>query len=138
CVGILKDWLVQTVAATLGEAGATLTREALARHALQPAQRARLEVDARAGEQKVEVGNATGYEQLQALLGPPARPRNVPLLPLAASALPGPGAPSMPSADGRSPDRTPRRRRVGQRAPARDPVGGATPAPLAPKCTFAG
>ena len=64
CVGILKDWLVQTVAATLGEAGATLTLEALTRHALQPAQRVRLEVEARAGEHKVEVGNATGYEQL--------------------------------------------------------------------------
>jgi DNA polymerase III delta prime subunit len=95
CVGILKDWLVQTVAATLGEAGATLTHEALARHALQPAQRVRLEVEARAGEQKVEVGNATGYEQLQALLGSPASPRRVPLLPLASPALPGPGAPSI-------------------------------------------
>jgi AAA domain len=50
CVGILKDWLVQTVAATLGEAGATLTLEALTRHALQPAQRVRLEVEARAIE----------------------------------------------------------------------------------------
>jgi AAA domain len=138
CVGILKDWLVQTVAATLGEAGATLTHEALVRHALQPAQRVRLEVEARAGEQKVEVGNATGYEQLQALLGPPASPRSVPLLPLASPALPGPGAPSMPSPDERSPDRTKRRRRVGQRAPARDPVGGAAPAPLSPKCAFAG
>ena len=63
CVGILKDWLVQTVAATLGEAGAPLTREALTRHALQPAQRVRLEVEACAGEHKVEVGNATSDEQ---------------------------------------------------------------------------
>src|SRR5262249_53548871 len=69
CVGILKDWLVQTVAATLGEAGSALTIEALMQHALQPAQRVRLEVEARAGEQKVEVGNATSHEQLQALLG---------------------------------------------------------------------
>ncbi len=69
CVGILKDWLVQTVAATLGDAGPALTLEALTRHALQPAQRVRLEVDARAGEHKVAVGNATSHEQLQALLG---------------------------------------------------------------------
>src|SRR2546429_30517 len=118
------DWLIQTVAATLGEADATLTLAALTRHALQPAQRVRLEVEARAGEHKVEVGNATGYEQLQALLGPPARPRSVPLLPLTSPTLPGPGAPSMPSPDERSPDSTKRRRRVGQRAPARDPGGG--------------
>jgi hypothetical protein len=68
CVGILKDWLVQAVAATLGATNATLTREALTRHALQPAQRVRLEVEARAGEHKVTLGNATSHEQLQALL----------------------------------------------------------------------
>jgi hypothetical protein len=138
CVGILKDWLVQTVAATLGEAGATLTLEALTRHALQPAQRVRLEVEARAGEQKVEVGNATSYDQLQAFLGPPASPRSVPLLPLAPHALPGPGTPSIPSPDERPPETTRRRQHVGRRAPARDPVGGAAPAALPPKCAFAG
>jgi AAA domain len=63
CVGILKDWLVHTMAATLGTAGPTLTLEALTHHALQPAQRVRLEVDARAGEHKVELGNATSHEQ---------------------------------------------------------------------------
>jgi len=88
-VGILKDWLVQTVAATLGEVGATLTLEVLTRHALQPAQRVRLEVEARAGEQKVEVGNTTSYEQLQAFLGPPASPRSVPLVQHGAPGLVG-------------------------------------------------
>jgi DNA polymerase III delta prime subunit len=137
-VGILKDWLVQPVAATLGEAGATLTLEALTRHALQPAQRVRLEVEAHAGEHKVEAGNTTSHEQLQALLGPPASLRSTPLLPLASHALPGPGAPSMPSPAERLPDRAKRRRRVGQRAPARDPVGSTAPAALPPKCAFAG
>jgi hypothetical protein len=84
------------------------------------------------------VGNATGYEQLQTLLSPPAGPRSVPLLPLASHALSGPGAPSLPSPDERLPDRATRRRRVGQRAPARDPVGSTAPAALPPKCAFAG
>ena len=138
CVGILKDWLVQTVAATLGEAGATLTLEALTRHALQPAQRVRLEVEARAGEHKVEVGNAAGDEQLQALLGSPAHPRSAPRLPLASPALPGTGAPSGPSPDAQPPATARRRQRVGRRAPTRDAVGGAAPAALPLKCPFAG
>ena len=138
CVGILKDWLVQTVAATLGEAGATLTLDALTRHALQPAQRVRLEVEARAGEHKVEVGHATSSEQLQALLGPPTHPRSAPLSPLVPPALPGPGAPSSSSPDARPPETARRRRSVGRRAPARDPVGDTAPAALPPKCTFAG
>src|SRR5216683_5665970 len=138
CVGILKDWLVQTVAATLGDADPALTLEALTRHALQPAQRVRLEVDASAGEHKVAVGNATSYEQLQALLGPPAHPRSAPLSPLVPPALPGPGAPSSSSPDARPPETARRRRSVGRRAPARDPVGDTAPAALPPKCTFAG
>jgi hypothetical protein len=84
------------------------------------------------------VGNATGYEQLQALLGPPASLRSVPLLPLASPALPGPGAPSSPSPDEQPPDPARRRRRVGQRAPVRDPVGSTAPVALPPKCPFAG
>jgi len=44
----------------------------------------------------------------------------------------------MPSPDEQPPDRAKRRRRVGQRAPARDPVGGAASAALPPKCAFAG
>jgi AAA domain-containing protein len=138
CVGILKDWLVQTVAATLGEAGAPLTLEALTRHALQPAPRIRLEVEARAGEHKVELGNATSHEQLQALLGSPSSPWSAHPQPPAPHAPPVPGAPSVPSPDERPPDTARRRGRVGMRAPARDPVGGAAPAALPPKCAFAG
>jgi DNA polymerase III delta prime subunit len=138
CVGILKDWLVQTVAATLGETEATLTLEVLTRHALQPAQRVRLEVEARAGEHKVELGNATSHEQLQALLGASSPPRSAHALPPAPQGLPGPGAPSVPSPAERPLATARRRGRVGRRAPARDPVGGAAPAALPPKCTFAG
>ena len=44
----------------------------------------------------------------------------------------------MPSPDERLPDRAKRRRRVGQRAPVRDPVGSTAPAALPLKCAFAG
>jgi hypothetical protein len=47
CIGILSDWVVET-ASTLGLAGETvLTLEALAKHALKPAQRLKLETEAR-------------------------------------------------------------------------------------------
>src|SRR6266571_5553605 len=50
CVGILKTWLVDAVTATFTEGRTTLTVDALTRSMLHPAQRVRLEVDARAGE----------------------------------------------------------------------------------------
>ena len=54
CIGILSDWVVET-AATLCRAGETvLTLEALAKHALKPAQRLKLETEARTGEFKIE------------------------------------------------------------------------------------
>jgi hypothetical protein len=120
CVGILKDWLVATVAATLHEGGTTLTSEALARYALQPAQRVRLELDARAGEHKVDTWHTTSAQQLQALLGHPDR--------IGVDAGPAPDARPKP----------PSRRRVGERVPSRDPVGGDTPEVHATHCAFAG
>ena len=138
CVGILKDWLVQTVAATLGDADPALTLEALTQHALQPAQRVRLEVDARAGEHKVAVGNATSHEQLQALLGLPSRLSRANPPPPGPQALPEPATPTVPRPAARPADPVRRRGRVGVRAPARDPVGGAASETLPPKCAFAG
>src|SRR5438552_7145687 len=49
----------------------TLTIEALERHALQPDQRARMEMEARTGERKVELAKAKGEEELKRLLGNP-------------------------------------------------------------------
>jgi len=138
CVGILKDWLVQTVAATLGEVGSALTLEALTQHALQPAQRVRLEVDARAGEQKVAVGNAASHEQLQALLGLASPVSHAsPPLPVP-QALSEPDTYAVLQPETRSQEPVRRRGRVGVRAPARDPVGGAASETLPSKCTFAG
>src|SRR5258708_7088133 len=72
CVGILSDWVVET-AATLCRAGeSVLTLEALTKHALKPAQRLRLETEARTGEFKIAEAKAKSEEDLQQLLGRPS------------------------------------------------------------------
>jgi hypothetical protein len=124
CIGIVRDWLVATVAELVAE-GAPLTLEALQRAALQPAQRLRLELDARSGEQKVDAANAETQRQLQALLGP---------LVGAAAPAEGGGDAAAPSAPAPHPAR---RARI-ERAPQRDPVGDQTPAIAETRCSFAG
>ncbi|GAC1347867.1 MAG: ATP-binding protein [Ktedonobacteraceae bacterium] len=69
CVGILKTWLVDAVAVTFLEGGTVLTVDALTQTMLHPAQRVRLELDARVGEHQVKTANAESQEQLQVLLG---------------------------------------------------------------------
>ena len=71
CIGVLGDWLVETVDALCKQGETTLTIEALERHALQPDQRARMEMEARTGERKVELAKAKGEEELKRLLGNP-------------------------------------------------------------------
>jgi hypothetical protein len=95
CVGILRDWLVETVAALLAEGSTTFTLEALQAYALSPGQRLRLEMETRSGEHKVESGNESSHQQLQQLL-----------------ALPTPVGEKRSTSS-----------RVGERAPSRDPVG---------------
>ncbi|WP_201365185.1 hypothetical protein [Dictyobacter formicarum] len=73
-----------------------MTHEALQTHTLQPGQRVRLEMEARAGEQRVEKGQATTHQQLQELNG----------------AMASPSRRSVPSSS-----------RIAERAPQRDPVG---------------
>jgi hypothetical protein len=63
CVGMLRDWVVDTVAALCDEGATTLTIQALEQYALQPDQRVRMEMEARAGEHKVEVGKARSQHQ---------------------------------------------------------------------------
>ena len=70
CVGILRDWVVDTVAALCEEGQTTLTIEALKEYTLQPDQRVRLEMEVRAGEHKVETEKARSHQQLQELLAP--------------------------------------------------------------------
>src|SRR5260221_4493786 len=72
CIGILSDWVVET-ASTLCRAEETvLTLEALAKHALKPAQRLKLETEARTGEFKIAEAKAKNEEDLQRLLGKPS------------------------------------------------------------------
>src|SRR5436309_8810627 len=72
CIGVLSDWLVETVDDLCKRGETTLTIEALERHALQPDQRARMEIEARTGERKVDLGKTKGEEELKRLLGNPA------------------------------------------------------------------
>jgi hypothetical protein len=50
CIGVLKDWLVDAVAATLARSGTSLTEEILTRTMPHPSRRVSLEMEARALE----------------------------------------------------------------------------------------
>lgn len=67
CVGVLKDWLIRTVAAILHDGGHTLSKEKLSEHALQVGQCERMAIDAIEGEQKLGY-MASRREQLWRLL----------------------------------------------------------------------
>ena len=53
CVGVLKDWLIRTVAAALHDGNDTLTLQQLHEHTLTLAQCERMALDATEGEQKL-------------------------------------------------------------------------------------
>jgi hypothetical protein len=131
CIGVLGDWLVETVDTLCKEGATTLTIEALTRHALQPDQRVRMEMEARTGEHKVERAKAQSKQELQRLLG------NLAALPATAPAdLSANGISSL----GASSDTTRsahRKTRI-ERAASRDPVGDQVQAVNALKCTFSG
>lgn len=67
CVGVLKNWLVRAVAATLHDGGDTLTLEKLQENALSLAQCERMAIDAVEGEQKLSY-MASRHEHLWRLL----------------------------------------------------------------------
>lgn len=135
CIGILRDWVVETVAARCEEGGTTLTIEALKSHALQPDQRLRLEMEARAGEHKVEREKARSEQQLEELLGKSfMAPQTATAGEMSNGHRPEPSP--TPKTD-HQPKKT-TRRRIGERAPQRDPVGGNVPLENATKCSFSG
>jgi len=111
-VGVLGDWIVETVDALWSAGETVLTMEALTKHALQPDQRARLEMEVRTGEYKVARAKAQSELELQQLLGT----ANTPVLTT---------APML----GRSTSRI-------ERAAQRDPVGDSLPTVNALKCPF--
>ncbi len=124
CVGVLGDWIVETVDALWSAGETVLTVEALTRHALQPDQRARLEMEARTGEYRVARAKAQSERELQQLLGTPAPD----------------GKPSQANLDSPSTDVSGRERNGGriERAAQRDPVGDQIPTTNTGKCSFSG
>ncbi len=140
CVGILRDWLLETVSTTLEEGGTTLTVEALARHALHPAKRLQLETEMRAGEGRVDGGNASSLQAWQALLqAPAAAPGSPSPAPGTAPASPGIGSPAR-KAGGTLPLVGPPAApaRPGRRAPQRDPIGENAAHGQPIRCPFVG
>jgi len=144
CIGVLKDWLVDAVKATLAQGGTSLTEDILTRTMPHPAKRLSLEREARVGEHKVAIHNRESAKQFQALLKQPTKAENVEARQARRSVLGGPlvvqtgqEAESI-SASLPLPQVAPKptKLRVGQRAPERDPVGDQVRAPNALKCPF--
>ncbi len=132
CIGILRDWLVDTVATLLAEGGGPLSIEALTAHALEAGQRVRLEIEARTGERQVEESNAHSQQQLQALLGTSGANLHVSAPP----PVPQPLLSHEPVAP--QPATSPTARRRIERAPTRDPVGTRVQEASENKCSFKG
>jgi len=134
CIGILKDWLVDAVAAMLIQNGTSLTETVLTRTMPHPARRLSLEMEARAGEHSIARHDSESAKQFQALVKKPTKgvkeeaTRNGSELPHAdqADKIKESTSATLPM-----PQVTPKptKPRVGQRAPERDPVGNA-PSPV--------
>jgi len=71
CIGVLSDWLVETVDALYKQGNTTVTIDASRKHALPPGLRARMEREARAGESKIDQAKARSEQELRQLLGKP-------------------------------------------------------------------
>ena len=145
CVGIVKTWLVDAVAATLAQGGTSLTEDMLTRTMPHPAKRVSLEREARAGEHKVATHNSESAKQFQVLLRKPGKAENgqgsraqgsVPGLHVVQTEREAePVSASFPMPQVAPKPTTPR---VGQRAPQRDPVGktSAQSGRQATRCSF--
>lgn len=135
CVGILRDWVVDTVAALCEEGKTTLSIEALKEHALQPDQRVRLEMEARAGERKVEQGKAQSEKQLQDLL---KKTEKISPTPSHQAESHGPQAEVALGGSSNPPTVQTQSANTIERAPHRDPVGTGVPGGNTTKCVFSG
>jgi len=132
CIGVLSDWIVETVDVLYRLGATTLTIDALQKHALPPGLRARMESEARAGEFKMDQAKAQSEQELKRLLGNP-----VP--------VPGTTPTPVPHANGASTPKISPDTRQGmsghaqvERAAARDSVGDQVQTANVPKCTFSG
>jgi hypothetical protein len=148
CIGNLKTWLVDAVAATLAQGGTRLTEAMLTQTMPHPAKRVSLELDAREGEHQVEAITSDSVKQLQVLLSKPGKAGNG-KAPSQMEKMPGlPHHAQIEQAAGSVPASTslprvapkPGKARVGERRPRRDPVGetSATPTRTSTGCAFSG
>jgi hypothetical protein len=123
-------------AALCEEEQTTLTIQALKEYALQLDQRVRLEMEARAGEHKVEVGKAKSEQQLQQLTAHTTK------IPKASSETPASSLPQTETtqaspASSDPPSKTSKASKI-ERAAQRDPVGTAVQEKTTTKCVFSG
>lgn len=130
CVGILSDWIIETVSSLCRAGKTTLTIDDLKKHALKPDQRLRLETEARQGAFKVGQAKAQSERELLQLLGKSSD--------LSRSVS---GSPMVARTNSSQPaEPIPRSPKPVRRAPYRDPVGvEETPTvPNAKNCSFLG
>ena len=134
CVGVLKDWLVRAVAATLADGQSILTLARLQEDALPEAQCESMAMEAAAGEQELHY-TASRRERLWNLLGMSAAAERK-LAAQASTETPATGAAAETE---EVPPQKKTTHRVGERAPSRDPVGPTETAMAKPeKCSFSG
>lgn len=134
CVGVLKDWLVRAVAATLADGQSALTLARLQEYALPEAQCESMAMEAAAGEQELHY-TASRRERLWNLLGMSAATERK-LDTQASTETPATGAAAETE---EAPPQKKTTRRIGERAPSRDPVGPTETTLATPeKCSFSG
>jgi hypothetical protein len=147
-VGVLKDWLLRAVSATLDEGGDMLTLERLQEHALSISQCEQMALDAIEGEQKLHYTEGR-REHLWRLLQGEGILAPIPQLPMdnarttqTLSSSTEKFPPQQESTTSPSPGEQPlsaTKKRAGQQAPRRNPVGSQPPAEEKPgKCIFSG
>jgi AAA domain len=134
CVGVLKDWLVRAVAATLADGQSVLTFARLQEYALPEAQCESMAMEAASGEQELHY-TASRRQHLWSLLGMSAAAERK----LDASPEADTHAARTEAGTEESPPQKKTTHRRGQRAPQRDSVGPTEAAEEKPeKCSFSG
>jgi hypothetical protein len=113
CVGVLKDWLTRGLALALEQGGDTLTYAHLKAQALSRMKLLQMAREIKEGEERL-AEPARAETELRALLGMGAEDPGT-----GVGVVQSTGAPPSPGATMR-----PARRRVGERKPTRDAVGG--------------
>ncbi len=134
CVGVLKDWLIRAVAATLADGETQLTLARLQQYALPEAQCESMAMEAAAGEQELHY-TASRRERLWTLLGMRGTTQR------GADGPPAAGVPAEAAQGGEAaaPARKKTTHQVGERAPSRDRVGLTEKIVDKPaKCSFSG